>query len=131
VLKHYPLEPECNPGVPNGNHYASCEAAAGVIMARSKGTAPKLEDWIFANLGPPLLTPAQMKDAARTVGGITDFDAQYASALLEVKTDAGLGQLLKVTSTPTFFINGRRLPSEIVIPPVFDLLIELELKQAK
>jgi protein-disulfide isomerase len=130
VLKHYPLEPECNPGVPNGNHYASCEAAAGVIMARSKGTASKLEDWIFANIGPPVLTPAQVKDAVRTVGGVSDFDAQYATALLEVKTDAGMGQLLKVTQTPTFYINGRKLP-EIVTPPVFDLLIELELKQAK
>ena len=30
VLKHYPLEPECNPNVPTGNHFASCEAAAAV-----------------------------------------------------------------------------------------------------
>jgi uncharacterized membrane protein/protein-disulfide isomerase len=130
VLKHFPLEPECNPAVPDGNHYASCEAAAAVIMARSKGTATKMEDWIFTNIGPPALTPAQVKDAARTVGGIQDFDAQYANALLEVKTDAGMGQLLKVGSTPTFYINGRKVP-EIVSPPVFELLIELELKQAK
>ena len=37
VTKHYPLEPECNPYVPGGNHYGSCEAAASVLMAKAKG----------------------------------------------------------------------------------------------
>jgi uncharacterized membrane protein/protein-disulfide isomerase len=130
VVKHYPLEPECNPGVPGGNHYASCEAAASVIMAKSKGSADKLEDWIFSHIGPPQLTPEQVKDAARTVGGITDFDAQYARAKEEIKTDAGLGQLLGVRSTPTFFINGRKL--EQVLPAqYFEVLIQLELQKAK
>ena len=130
VVKHYPLEPECNPGVPNVVHSASCEAAAGVIMAKSKGTADKLEDWIFAHLGPPLLTPDQMKDAARTVGGITDFDAQYARAKEEIRTDAGLGQLLGVKSTPTFYINGRT-PTQVLPAQYFDVLIQLELQKAK
>ena len=130
VVKHYPLEPECNPGVPNVVHSASCEAAAAVIMAKAKGTADKLEDWIFAHLGPPLLTPDQVKDAARTVGGITDFDAQYARAKEEIKTDAGLGQLLGVKSTPTFYINGRS-PTQVLPPQYFDVLIQLELQRAK
>ena len=113
VVKHYPLEPECNPGVPNVVHSASCEAAASVIMAKAKGTSDKLEDWIFAHLGPPLLTPDQVKDAARTVGGITDFDAQYPRVKEEIRTDAGLGQLLGVKSTPTFYINGRS-PTQVL-----------------
>jgi uncharacterized membrane protein/protein-disulfide isomerase len=130
VVKHYALEPECNPGVPGGNHYASCESAASTIMARPKGTADKMEDWIFSHIGPPALTPEQVKEAARTVGGITDFDAQYARAKEEIKTDAGLGQLLGVRSTPTFFINGRKL--EQVLPAqYFDVLIQLELQKAK
>ena len=66
VLKHFPLEPECNPtGSPQTVHPASCEAAAAVVMAEPKGTAGKLEAWLFANQGPPLLTPAQVKEAAR------------------------------------------------------------------
>jgi uncharacterized membrane protein/protein-disulfide isomerase len=130
VVKHYPLEPECNPAVPGGNHYASCEAAAGVLMARSKGTSGKLEDWIFSNIGPPPLTPEQVKNAVRTVGGIADFDAQYPRVIEEVKADAGLGKLLGVDATPTFFINGRRLPKNLVQPQYLDVLIELELKRA-
>jgi vitamin-K-epoxide reductase (warfarin-sensitive) len=130
VTKHYPLEPECNPHVPGGNHYASCEAAASVLMAKAKGTSDKLEEWIFSHIGPPALTPAQVKDAARTVGGITDFDAQYARAKEEIKTDAGLGQLLGVKSTPTFYINGRT-PTQILPPQYFEVLIQLELQRTK
>jgi uncharacterized membrane protein/protein-disulfide isomerase len=128
VLKHFPLEPECNSVA--GNHYAACEAAAAVIMARSKGTAEKLEAWLFAHQGPPQLTPDQVKEAAREIGGITDFDAQYERALVEVKNDAGMGSLLGVTSTPTFFINGRRLAGGHD-PRLIDAIIELELKRAK
>jgi uncharacterized membrane protein/protein-disulfide isomerase len=130
VVKHYPLEPECNANVPGGNHYASCEAAAAVVMARAKGTSKKMEDWIFANFGPPALTPEQVKQAAHDVAGIQDFDAQYARALEEVKTDAGLGKLLDVRSTPTFFIAGRKLP-QAVQPQYLDAIIDLELKRAK
>jgi len=130
VVKHYPLEPECNPYVPGGNHYASCEAAAAVIMAKPKGTADKLEDWIFSHIGPPPLTGEQVKEAARTVGGITDFDAQYGRAKEEIKTDAGIGQLLSVPSTPTFFVNGRKL-TQVLPAQYFEVLIQLELQRTK
>ena len=129
VVKHYPLEPECNPGL-NGNHFASCEAAAAVIMTRGKGTTEKLEDWIFAHIGPPQLTPDEVKGAAKSIGNITDFDAQYQRAIEEIKTDAGLGNLLKVRSTPTFFINGRS-PTQVLPVQYFDVLIQLELEKAK
>ncbi len=129
VVKHYPLEAECNPKAPS-NHFASCEAAAAVIMARSKGTAQKLEQWIFSNQ--PTLTPDSVKKAAKEIGGIDDFDAQYPVALQEVKADAALGGTLEVSSTPTFYIGGRKLPGQTITPPqYFDYLIELALKDAK
>ena len=81
-------------------------------------------------LGPPALTPEQVKQAAHDVAGIQDFDAQYARALEEVKTDAGLGKLLDVRSTPTFFIAGRKLP-QAVQPQYLDAIIDLELKRAE
>lgn len=129
VVKHYPLEAECNPAAPN-NHYASCEAAAAVIMARSKGTADRLEQWIFSNqIG---LTPDAVKGAARDIGGIQDFDAQYQNVLQEVKADASLGASLNVSQTPTFYINGRKVTGTTITPPqYFDYLIELALKDSK
>jgi len=124
VVKHFPLERECNAAVGGDLHLASCEAAAAVVMAQSKGAADKLEEWFFANQ--PSLTPETVKKAAASVAGIADFDARYARALTLVRTDAGLGALLGAKSTPTFFINGRVIAG--AMPPVlFELAIEHEL----
>jgi uncharacterized membrane protein/protein-disulfide isomerase len=128
ITKQYPLEPECNQYVPTGTHFASCEAAAAVVMARSRGTADKLEEWLFTNQA--TLTRDVVRKAAAEIGAVPDFDARYDSAMQEVKMDAGLGGLLHIESTPTFFINGRRIKAGIA-PQAFDGLIELELKRAR
>ena len=127
IVKHYPLEPECNPGL-NGNHFASCEAAAAVVMARASGKDDEMTDWLFANQ--PSLTPDVVKKGAREVAGIEDFDARYAAALQEVRADAVLGGKVAVKSTPTYFINGRRLVGGYP-PQAVEALIEFELKRAK
>ena len=131
VLKHFPLDSECNGAAPGGPHPAACEAAAAVVMAHRKndGSAEKLEHWLFSHQGPPLLTPEQVKTAARDVAGITDFDAKYASTLIEVKNDAGMGAMLGVKSTPTFFINGHILPGG-QDPRLIDAVIDLEMRRA-
>ncbi len=128
VSKHFPLDAKCNGGVTL--HPAACEAAAAVVMARRKGdgSAEKLEDWFFTHQGPPLLTPDQVKAAARDVGGIPDFEAKYASAIIEVKNEAGMGGMLGIKSTPTFFINGHMTGGQD--PRVIDFLIDLEMKRA-
>jgi len=124
VLKHFPLEHECNAAVGSDLHPASCEAAAAVVMAQSKGTADKLEEWFFANQ--PTLTPESVKQAAASVGGIANYDAQYQRALTLVRTDAGLGALLGAKSTPTFVVNGHVIGG--AMPAVlFELAIEHEL----
>ena len=128
VSKHFPLDAKCNGGATI--HPAACEAAAAVVLARRKGdgSAEKLEDWFFNHQGPPLLTVDQVKAAARDVGGIPDFDARYASAVVEVKNEAGMGAMLGVKSTPTFFINGRMTAGQD--PRLIDALIDLEMKRA-
>jgi uncharacterized membrane protein/protein-disulfide isomerase len=127
VTKNYPLQTECNPSVPRDVHVASCAAAAAVVMARSHGRAEALEDWFYTNQA--MMSPATVREAARTVGQVPDFDSQYARAMEEVKTDAGLGRLLGVTATPTFFINGVKVPS--ALPAQYlDMALALELKRA-
>ncbi|MBA3231846.1 MAG: thioredoxin domain-containing protein [Acidobacteria bacterium] len=129
VLKHYPLEPECNAHVPGGNHFASCEGAAAEVMAREKGTADAVNEWLFANQS--ALSPATVKQAAREVGRIEDFDGKYAEALKTVRADTELGAKLEVRSTPTLFINGRRVGGGVPPANVLDYLIQLELQRAK
>ena len=135
VLKHFPLESECNAAVPQGSHLAACEAAVAVNLAKRQGTATadKLEQWLFDHQGTTRsdqLTPAQVREAAKDVAGITDYSEQYDKILVEVKNDAGMGQLLGVTSTPTFFINGRKIAG-MLQPRAFDAAIQLELQRAK
>jgi uncharacterized membrane protein/predicted DsbA family dithiol-disulfide isomerase len=129
IARHFPLEGECNPNAPNGNHMAACEAAAAVVMARETGKAAVMEDWLYEHQ--TTLTPSGVREAAKDVGGIADFNGGYAKALEEVKADARLGGLLGVTSTPTFFLNGRKLPPGVVPPEYLDALITLELQRAK
>lgn len=125
VLKHYPLDSECN-GNSGDMHPSACEAAAAYVMAQPRGTADKLEEWMFGHQ--PELTKERIKEAAASVGGVKDFDAQYSRALTLVKTDANLGSLLGTSSTPTFFINGRRIAG--VLPPAaFEAALQYELSR--
>jgi protein-disulfide isomerase len=126
-LKHFPLEGECNSYARAGSHSAACESAAAVVMARATGKAATMTDWLFANQ--TALTPSLVREAARTTGGIADFNGGYAKALEEVRGDANLGGLLAVSSTPTMFINGRKLPPGVVAAEHLDALIELELQR--
>ncbi|MEP7118311.1 MAG: vitamin K epoxide reductase family protein [Acidobacteriota bacterium] len=126
VSRDYPLDPECNRLAPGGSHMASCEAAVAVRLAREKGKADVMENWLFSNQ--PTLTPASVKDAARTLAGVTDFDARYATTLALVKGDIEQGGQLQVQGTPTFFMNGIRLPG--LRAAFLDAAIALEMKRA-
>jgi protein-disulfide isomerase len=72
-----------------------------------------------------------VREAAKDVGGIEDFNGGYAKALEEVKADARMGGVLGVNSTPTFFLDGRKLPPGVVPPEYIDALIAVELQRAK
>jgi uncharacterized membrane protein/protein-disulfide isomerase len=123
VTKDFPLEAECNTG---GVHQAACEAAAAVRMARLKGTSEALEAWLFDNQ--PALSPELVRRGARDVGGVADFDAQYARILEQVRADVALGRQLGVGSTPTFFINGVKIVGGLR-PQFFEAAIARELKR--
>lgn len=128
ALKHFPLESECNPH--SGNvHSAACEAAAAVVMARATGKAAQMDAWLFDHQ--ESLTPSAVRDAGRDIGGIADFNGGYAEALKQVKADAVLGGQLGVGSTPTIFLNNRKLGAGVVDPAGLAALIELELKRSK
>ena len=129
VVKDYPLDPECNAATPRGGHLMACEAASAARMARDKGQAPgdTIEDWLYANGRG--LTREAVAQQLRQVAGITDFDARYPKYLEQVKMDTGMGGLLGIRSTPTFFINGVRIEGGMQ-PPFFDAILAHELKKA-
>jgi uncharacterized membrane protein len=127
ITRDYPIERQCNNTVGQDLHPSSCEAAVAVRLAREKGKAQAMEEWLFANQ--PALTPESVKNAAATVGGVTDFDARFAGTVELVKGDIAQAAQLKVTGTPTFFMNGIRLPG--LRAEFFDAAIAWELRQVQ
>lgn len=125
VTRDYPLERQCNANVNQDLHPSACEAAVAVRLAREKGKAEAMEEWLFANQ--PTLTPEGVKAAVATVAGVTDFDARFAATLELVKADIAQGAGLQVSGTPTFFMNGMRLPG--LRPEYFEAAIAWELRR--
>jgi protein-disulfide isomerase len=127
VVKDFPLASGCNPLVKQSIHAAACEAAVAVRLARRQNRGAQMEEWLFANQ--PALTPALVRDAARSIGGVTDFDQAYERTLADVKADVAAAQTLGVTQTPTIFINGVRSDGGLA-PKFFDMAIAFELRRA-
>jgi protein-disulfide isomerase len=76
------------------------------------------------------MTPDSVKQAAKEIGQVTDFDEKYQATLALVKGDIALGRTLNVTQTPTFFINGVKVDGAWA-PQFFDQAIAYELQHAK
>ncbi len=131
VSKDFPLDQSCNPSLPQTVHPAGCAAAVAVRLADQHHRRADMEEWLYSNQ--QSLTRDVVRDAARRVAGVTDFDAQYDSAIQGVKADIALGRQLQINSTPTFFVDGVRMPPRGTIqglqPAGWDEAIRLELKR--
>jgi uncharacterized membrane protein len=126
VLKDYPLNRDCNDALGQTIHPAACDAAVAVRLAPSN-RVEAMEEWLYSHQ--PAMTSPSVRQAARDIGQINDFEAKYPSTLGMVKGDVALGRQLGVKSTPTFFINGVKI--EGALPPqYFDQAIAYELQHA-
>ncbi len=126
VMKDFPLSSECNSSMRTTLHAAACDAAVAVRLARTRNRGDELEDWFYTHQGE--MTPASVRQAARDVGQVADFDAKYATTISLVKGDVALGQSLSVAQTPTFFINGVKIEGAMA-PQFLDQAIALELQR--
>lgn len=128
VLKDYPLSMECNATMRTTLHPAACQAAVAVRLARDHNREDAMEEWLYTHQQE--MTPASVKQAARDIGQVPDFDAKYEQTLVLVKGDIALGQSLRVSQTPTFFINGVKVEGAWA-PQFFDQAIAFELQRAQ
>jgi uncharacterized membrane protein/protein-disulfide isomerase len=134
VIKDYPLNSRCNYGVGSEMHPSACEEAAAVRMAREKGKEAELVAWLFGMPDRQQMsrTPDMVKSELAKLAGIQDFDRQYAARLPDIKRDVADGGALRVSQTPTYFVNGIRAQTEQGWLPAhyFALAIKLELDKA-
>ena len=139
VLKDFPLSPNCNPYMPGvkPDHRSACEAAAAVRMARDRGKADEMIEWLYSNQERLIeLNMAGMggaeaiKAKTKEMLGIADFDREYTLRLPAIRQDAVDGNALHVGSTPTFFVNGVNTSLNGNLPLAYlDLAIRIEIKK--
>jgi uncharacterized membrane protein/protein-disulfide isomerase len=127
VLKDFPLNSTCNANVTTTIHPSACDEAVAVRLAREHDRVVPMEEWLFANQ--PTVTPQAVRQAAREVGQVVNFDARYEMVVEQVKADTAYGRQLGVRSTPTFFINGVKVEGALPAQ-YFDQAIAFELARA-
>jgi protein-disulfide isomerase len=111
-FKNFPLDKACNDRLPGSTHPGSCNLALGAICARYQGKFEAYHDRVFqAELRNP-----QPADVARIAGEAGLNAAAIQGCLDDPKTRSDLaaevaeGNRLGVNSTPTVYINGKKLP---------------------
>jgi protein-disulfide isomerase len=129
VMKDFPLNSNCNVAVQTQMHPFSCDASVAYRAAVDRGKGEAMEQWIFDNQ--QTLTTENIRQAAKTIAGITDFEREIGLKMPGIKKDTSDGGALQINSTPTFYINGVKLPtSQWLNPEYFDYAIQLEFKKA-
>jgi uncharacterized membrane protein/protein-disulfide isomerase len=140
IVKDWPWNSECNFNVTQtlGGHQGSCAAVAAVRMARDRNKGDEMIEWLFTNQqhlvelgmqGGTAAADAIQKHATETLG-ITNWAAEYAKKLPDIRRDVADGGALSLGSTPTFYVNGVKaadgrgnfLPAEY-----FELALKLEI----
>lgn len=110
VFKNYPLDQSCNPKLTHPMHREACLAARAAVCAHKQGKFKAFYERLFEN------QHSLSKETFRTWAGELGMDAGGLSlcldseeAKLAVRKDLDLGETLGVVSTPTFFLNGRKV----------------------
>jgi protein-disulfide isomerase len=109
-LRDFPLEGECGSG---GGHMAACEGAAAVRMARDHNQGPQMEAWLYDHQAE--MTRDSIKSALQKIANVSgdEYDAKYAAVLEKVRADSQFGSKLGVNGTPTFYLNGIKIPGSV------------------
>jgi protein-disulfide isomerase/uncharacterized membrane protein len=114
VHRHFPLSSDCNPQVSQQGHAHACQAAVAYECAAAQGKSQEYSRTLFQNQS-ALDTPSLIGYAARLGLDQGEFERCLASpaAAAKVAADVAAGAAAGVESTPTFFINGRRVPGSL------------------
>lgn len=111
-FKNYPLDKDCNPALSRTIHEGACELALGAVCANEQGKFWLYHDEVFSQ---PPNNPSN-DDVVRiaTAAGLSGdrfrgcLESPAARQTLTAQIEEA--QRLKIQSTPTVFINGKRLP---------------------
>jgi protein-disulfide isomerase len=118
VFLNFPLAPECNadPALKRSIHPFACEAAAVAVCASRQGKYAEAYEALFEHQS----SFEHGKIAALVASNVPGIDLAkleecrtLPSTAEAIRRDTMIGMALKVRSTPTFFLNGRRIEGGI------------------
>ena len=111
-FKNYPLDQTCNPKLQRTVHAGACNVALGAICAQDQGKFWAYHDRAFAGAG----ENPKPEDVVRLAGEAGLDGAALGACLGAPRTKERLtaqieeARRLGVQSTPTLYINGKKLP---------------------
>src|SRR5262249_32190997 len=111
VERDFPLDRSCNQSVGRTLHTAACNAAVAMRLSAEQHREDSMREWLFAHQAE--MTSESVAFAASIEGHVIDFDAKREGTLQSVRRDISDGAALKVTGTPTMFIDGVRFAGSL------------------
>lgn len=126
-FKNFPLDTTCNAKVGRVVHEGACELAKGAVCAREAGRFWEFHDSVFSRDW----QRATREDVVKVASAVGLDTAKFSNCLDSAATkgllaaDIDEGWNVGVGSTPTIFVNGKKLESA----DVFLLAIEEESKK--
>jgi len=127
VHRHFPLDTSCNEVVPASIHPNACRAAEATECAELQGKLEEMLDVLFANQGQlfaenlPRLAARAGLDKARFQRCLDAHET-----LPRVLEDCRAGAKLEITSTPTTFVQGRRVKGTFDTAEKYDIAVAIE-----
>ncbi len=129
IFRNYPLNSECNPDVPQTMHPGACVAARAAYCANLQGKFEEVYQLLFENQN--LLSQPQILTLTRSTG---IQEAQLKACMESPESTAAIARdiqeahFLNISSTPTFFINGRKMEGAYPVPS-WNLIIDELLRE--
>jgi protein-disulfide isomerase/uncharacterized membrane protein len=110
IPRHFPLDASCNRSLKQQGHVAACEAAKASLCAHYQGKFDRLYESLFENQA--LLAPGVALKLSKELG-LDDKKMALCIESMEVASaiskDIEEALQLNIQSTPTFFINGKKV----------------------
>lgn len=128
VFHHFPLSNQCNDAIQNRGHEHACAAAVAAECAAQAGRFAPYVNLLFANQN--ALGPDALKKYASEVGlDVSTFETclSGSEATDRLHADVEAGKRAGVRSTPTFFLNGRKIEGNLSFQDwLYALAVELD-----
>ena len=126
VFKHYPISTRCNKTLEFDKHPNSCSAARAAEASHRQGEFWPYHDRLFTRKE---LNESALRQIAQEVGlDLRQFETDLNSPEVRAKisSDIALGNELGLASTPTLYLNGKKLLTVAAFN--LDMLLDAELR---